>query len=226
MKKIILYSAIYIASVALLIFVVYIIAQNGEDVNKDIAVPQDWAEYKFNDGVFSIKVPPTVELRGNTDKHTQMLSNSGLPTFIDEHSVIFQQKGLSFHQDEAKGKYARIILQFYTKAPNTFPKRHESISAPTQQEVYEIINNQIGYSPTPPNVYDIEYGNEIINGNQCFIIRYTRTGVNNAPPVKSKICIFLNDRYFAKIVYSYRVVHSEIWANDFDQSLQTFRWLK
>ncbi len=195
----------------------------SDKANKDVLVPSDWAEYRFNNGAFSIKVPPTVELRGGNDRYTKIQSELGFYTHADNKSAVFQQKGLSFNIPEARTKYARIMLLFYSDAPGTYPSNNEQIGLITEQDVREMIDNELS---SGMRAYDIKYGNEVVNGNQCFIVHYTRTGVYGAPPVKCKICIFFNNRYFLKIVYSYRESECNLWAKDFEKCLQTFRWLK
>ena len=75
--------------------------------NKDVNVPLDWTEYQLNNKVFSIKIPPSVELRGLDDKYTKCIEdeytklldekyvNSIPKTLCDPEIVVFQQKGLS-----------------------------------------------------------------------------------------------------------------------------------
>ena len=198
------------------------LSATSQSQNIDVAVPSNWAEYKFNNAVFSIKVPPTLELRGEDDKYT-ILEQTLTNTSPVDNLIIFQQKGLAFNLQEARQRYARVMIQYYTEAYNLFPTANEQIDF-SKQEVLEIIDGELFGADM--RAYNISYGKGVVNGNQSFIIRYTRTGVGSAPPVRCKICILCNRQHFVKIIYSYREKEFDIWSNDFEKSLQTFRWLR
>lgn len=223
------FVGIFIACVlvVLSVFVAIILSIPYSPANEDVEVPSSWAEYKFNNGSFSIKVPPTVELRGEHDAYTRMQSDFGLNAHMGKNYAVFQQKGLAFNLDEARSKYARIMLAFESNMVGTFPGRSESLDhLMTYREVCDVIDGELNGLGENARAYNIAYGGNVVNGNQCYVISYDRTGAFGALPVKCKICIFFNDRYFVKILYSYREKESGIWAKDFEKSLQTFRWLK
>ena len=195
--------------------------------NREVKVPSDWAEYKFNNSSFSIKVPPTVELRGDADPFSQNLKSISPQIINNSNRVAFQQKGLAFKDPEASKRYARILLLCYTESYGDFPMPNERTDfLLSKQDVDDIIEGELEGLPKTTRVYNISYGNEIVNGNQAFVIHYTRTGAFGNPPVKCKICLLFNNRHFTKLMYSYRETEAEIWASDFEKSLRTFRWLE
>ena len=203
--------------------------------NKDVNVPLDWTEYQLNNKVLSIKIPPSVELRGIDDKYTKCIEdeytklldekyvNSIPKTLCDPEIVVFQQKGLSLNLKDAHQKYARILIEARTDAIGDYPQRYQKFNFLTKEDVEDIVRRELIPGMVSSNIV---YGWEKINGNQCFIITYVRTGYQGAPPVRCKICMLFNNSHYVRIIFSYRENEFKLWMKDFEKSLQTFRWLK
>lgn len=211
--------------VVILLFALFSCVTNNQ-ANKDVEVPSDWAEYKLNNSSFSIKVPPTIELRTNNDSYSQELKGIA-PQLVERNNrIAFQQKGLAFKDPDALKRFARFLILYYTEYNGSFPKSNERTDLLlSKQDIDDIIDGELVGLGKDARAYNISYGNEVINGNQAFIIHYTRTGAHGASPVKCKICFLFNNKHFVKMIYSYREAEADIWANDFEKSLQTFRWL-
>lgn len=187
-------------------------------------IPADWETYD-EDGVFEILIPPTVELRKDEDAYSSLLRNLNLAQ--DEGIVIFQQKGLSRQEESARSQYCRIMIQLIQGNRGDF-------MTTTETEVFdyewksafdEMVKENIGPSAKLIGNYSYRWKN--INGANCIQIDYRRTGSNfdSSIPVVVRMALFQNDDKMVRMVLSYREKEQELWKEDFEIVLNSFKWL-
>lgn len=119
--------------------------------------------------------------------------------------------------------YARVIITYFLNTEGEFPSIEEPLTF-TPSEIYDIVDTDIGQGFDGLLMEITKYGNERINGNNIYTIEYVRKGVNNNPPVNTKIYITSNAHYLVYMSIAYRSIHAEKWKEDLNNIIQTFRW--
>lgn len=181
------------------------------------STPEDWNEYTIDDA-FSISIPNTMELRSDYDDYTQWINNIGLLSSAD---AVFQQAQLSSMSPKAYDTYARVLIQYYSFSPGEVEHHYESPGLTTEDYRYlrEMVDDEIipyTYVNSPTwRWIDID-GNKAIEGS------YRRNGDDG--PVSCKFYLLSNYSEMAKIIVAYRVKDSELWENDLNNVIRTFKW--
>lgn len=194
------------------------------DAVEKVVIPDIWRTYNVGNQ-YEISVPPTLELKGSSDKYTQLQKKYNLPT--DEGVIIFQQEGLSQVKETALNKYCRVMIQYYSGNYGDFLKKTETDELNHEYAAIfqEMVTAEIG--PASRQMGNISYCWKECRGQKFIEITYRRTGTDfdTSIPVKCKLCLFQNNNEMVKMILSYREKEAEIWAKDFDLVLKSFLWL-
>lgn len=183
-----------------------------------ILPPSDWKYYEIA-RAFSISIPPTLELRTEDDSYSQYVNENHL--IISYADAVFQQAGLSDMDDKALKGYCRIIASVYYVEEDNAEHYTESPSLTKEDcgALREIADNELdswSYIKEP------QYEWIDINGTKGIDISYSRNGVEGE--VLCHIYLFQNYDEIAKIVTAYRKKDNQIWGNDIDNVVRTFKW--
>lgn len=195
-----------------------IITKNGE-----------WRDYEFD--YFSISIPPTLELRTDSDTYTLVVDSISkahpeLGTNV-KHDVIFQQRGLSTNQHRFKNNYCRILIDYYQSSEqlpfSNDPYRFlhfDSTYFDAQKEdiIIECENENI------PVIQILSYDTLTIGQSPATEIHYLREGVNGNPPVLVAVYYVFNYKEYVRIIISFRNNEAGIWENDMAKVLRSFSW--
>ena len=183
--------------------------------------PDNWWNYCFR-GIFSISIPPTMELRKNIDKYTEELRKSGNENLPSMDRIIFQQKKLSSIDDKALKTYSRIIINIQRGKSGDFMKssEHEELSIDEMRYFQEQAKINAGTFTVigVPNVCWVN-----IDGIYGIEVEYTRTGMDKAG-THVYMYYFFNDDKMAILTLSYRVKDAAQWEADFSRVVRTFKW--
>lgn len=209
--------SLVIVSICAILFPTILSAQTSSRI-----LLEGWTEYTLGT-TFSIKVPPTVELRNAKDQYSQDLKRMG----YKNSDMVFQQKGLAGLYNSAFDRYCRIIIHYEVGSHGDYMKVNES--EVLDEEWKKTIRSMVVHSIGP---YSMLIGNETykwatINGTKCIQIDYRRTGHNfdYSIPVVCRMAIFQNDNKIVIMTLSYREKEASLWKNDFDKVYKSFRWL-
>ena len=190
------------------------------------AKPKNWRDYEIGD-VFTISVPPTLELRQNADPYTKDLKelyNKGIRVNVNSDKVYFQQKGLSIRHPEALSTYCRIIMSVERGEKGDFPKSTEFeeldvVTVKEFQEMAQVATVCAGYEVK--GVIDVGWKN--YDGIYALEVSYTRTGETGKNTNVKTYCLF-NDDKMAEIILSYRKEDAGKWEKDLSNVIRTFKW--
>ena len=177
-----------------------------------------WGTYVIEDAL-SIKVPPTLELRSDEDVYTKFLKDN--LAYINNSTVVFQQKELSEMNRESMKTYCRIMVTHCDLEPGDVPHCDDvqELSPTDYDELRSIADAQLGsfgYVETP------SYKSIEVNGSVAIDISYVREGLDG--DVCCHIYILPNYDEMAMIVTSYRVSEASKWAQDVEDVINTFEW--
>ncbi len=183
-------------------------------------VPKDWTNYVM-DNAFELSVPPTVELRNESDEYTQCIKQT---PYINSSTAVFQQKGLSNFTKGADKKYCRIMYQHALGNDGDFYRTTESekIDSDLYNELVGIVELELvpGTEFIEKPIIDwVE-----IEGANAIRIRYLRPGYNGAGPVRCQMYLIGNSNEAVKLILSYRDSEAKLWEEDFNNIIKTFRW--
>lgn len=182
------------------------------------STPKDWNEYNIDKSI-TISIPNTMELRQDYDDYTQWVTNNfGLLSGAD---AVFQQANLSSMSSDAYETYARVLIQHYSFSPGEVEHHYESPGLTTEdyRNLHEMVDEEIKpytYVDNPTWRWIDIGGNKVIEGT------YRRNGENGL--VKCKFYLLSNYSEMAKILVTYRERDSELWENDLNNVIRTFKW--
>lgn len=185
----------------------------------------DWTRQFIKDLGF-IDIPPTIELMAGSYKefNNQILKQLE----IDATQVIFQQKGLNTYSSESFKHYVRVILETQIGKTGECEKLNFNTSKITNSELNEL--NQFFKEKTTSDLNSIHQNIiswypikiEKINGMSCLHVSYQRR-LNDNPIVLVNTYIFQNHDRIHSLTLSYRMNETEIWKDDLDTILKSFR---
>jgi hypothetical protein len=180
--------------------------------------PPNWINYDIAN-TFTISVPPTVELRHESDLYSQGIKDINK---TGSDIIVFQQKGLSQQTQEAFSTYCRIMIDVEKGSKDDFIKA-------TKYE--ELTLDEIRFFQDQANLSSAKY--KIIGTPKVRYIKlesiygieleYLREGEENKQTHVSTYYLFNYDEY-ATITLSYRYEDASIWEIDFSNVIRTFRW--
>ena len=186
---------------------------------------QGWTRQFIKDVGF-IDVPASMELMSGTYKefNNQILKQLE----IEAPQVIFQQKGLNAYSSETFKHYVRVILETQVGKLGEFEKLDFNTSKITNSELNEL--NKFFKEKTTSELNSIHQNIvqwypikiEKINGMSCLHISYQRR-LNDNPIVLVNTYIFQNYDRIQSLTLSYRMNETEIWKDDLDTILKSFR---
>lgn len=188
----------------------------------EISDPKHWNNYTFFDA-FSIHVPVTVEKQIKDSPYGKDLANKGMLQLRDD-LIIFNQKGLSDLDAEAKEQYCRIMFQYFEG--QDFPKRDEIVPLDKiDDNIEEMVRNELG--PASRLIGTINRKWVSINNANAIMVDYRRTGYNfdYTIPVKCKILLFSDSKRMVKMMLAYREKESDMWEKDFEHVVRSFKWI-
>lgn len=201
----------------------------------------DWTFYSFPN-VFSISIPPTMEMRNDlsiTGKMINAFHDSKIfhmmcdecDIFYEKSKVIFQPVGMNSNERQVIAKasaiYARILInfdyndemgqrdiKFMTRSDF---KEYDKIVGERYKTEYECMfpylsNKTFVWHPSKKMK---------INGKYCIVNEYERMGLDGM--VKIKKYIFLYDGKVIEITMSYRESEKEKFADDFEEVINSFK---
>lgn len=189
----------------------------------------EWQDYDFSN--FSISIPPTLELRTDSDAYTKVVdsifkAHPILGTTV-KHDIVFQQRGLSTNQHRFKSNYCRILIDYY--------QSNEQL--PFSNDPYKFVNFNSAYfdaqkediineceSENIPVIQILSYDTLTIGGAPATEIHYLREGVNGNPPVLVAVYYVFNYKEYVRIIISFRNNEAGIWENDMAKALRSFSW--
>lgn len=173
-----------------------------------------------------IDVPASMELMSGTYKefNNQILKQLE----IEAPQVIFQQKGLNDYSSETFKHYVRVILETQVGKLGEFEKLNFNPTKITNSELNEL--NQFFKEKTTSDLNSIHQNIiswypikiEKINGMCCLHVSYQRR-LNDNPIVLVNTYIFQNHDRIHSLTLSYRMNETEIWKDDLDTILKSFR---
>ena len=204
------------------------VAAKGDKIEpigtKSYVHPRDWTKYVIAD-VFSISVPPTVELRRENDPYTQKLKDVSRHGYtIDRNNVVFQQKGLSVNAPEAYQTYCRIIIDVEKGNSGEYPKSSEYEDLTLEDiRTFQELAKQSSYEYKVIGQPEVRWIK--IENTYGIEVEYVRNGANDSRTHVSSY-YFFNDHLLATIILSYRQEDTEKWETDFSNIIKTFEWNK
>ena len=185
---------------------------------------KSWKKHIFFNAI-SILVPPTIELRDNSGKYKESLSALGVQDNID--AVVFNQKGLNDMEQQAYEKYCRIMLTFIPGEYGDFFNRNETEKFSEDDVLFfgDMVESEIGSKSSV--IGGISYKWIRVNNANGILLSYKRTG-NNFDSDKAVVCklvLFQDNSRMVKMVLSYRENEANLWKDDFDNVLSSFKWI-
>ena len=160
-----------------------------------------------------------MEIRHDYDTYTKWLSN-GLG-YISNAEAVFQQKDLSSLPFSATDTYARILIKSFSIYPGE-TYHHDEYPQLSAQD-YPDLNEMVETEAYPYSLIENPSW-KIINfgGNKAIEGIYRRTGQEG--PVSCRLYLLSNYSEMVKIIIAYRNKDSEIWEEDLNKVITTFKW--
>jgi hypothetical protein len=204
---------------------------------QEIDIPQGWTLIEISE-LGSIGIPPTIELRDD-DSFVALLADDVRNSLITRKKIeiikpqlTFQPKGITNLNKDAIAKYSRILIIVDKGDQGEFLSNQEVLDL-TKSELdqlnsmyrqsFEADAKKMGGQAkllewTPIKVVKI-------NGMAAIKIAYLRQALSN-PPVYVQTYNFLNSDERIEITVSYRDNEKHLWAEDFEASINSFRYFK
>lgn len=189
-----------------------------------IKLPAQNQKYKIKN-VGTISVPITMELQsGKYGTEVQKLSNQ-MGYELPDGRVVFQQKGMNNHTNT--DTYARVILnteigyngQYFSLNSKYFRTRSELLEA-GQEFKAELLNSFAVQGMELLDFYEPKMVS--INGANALCFSYTRHLGDN-PITLVSVYQFHNVDRVHYLTISYWVKHSDRWADDMKNTLNSFK---
>lgn len=181
---------------------------------------KDWDTYIMH-GVFSIKVPPSMEVKDSNHIHSQDEYDIIYKRRrIKNMPIIFTQKGLATKDSSAFNTYCRIIITIEQGQKGDFFKSNEKEELSIEDIHY--IQNSVNTGKYKllgnPEVRWIK-----IENIYALNIEYDREGMYNYH-TKVNTYLLFNDSQSITLTLSYRREDENLWKKDFEAILSTFQW--
>ncbi len=212
------------------IIIIFILIFGIESWSQQLPIPsenlkQGWTRQFIKD-LGLIDIPPSMELMSGTYKecNNQILKQLE----IEAPQVIFQQKGLNAYSSETFKHYVRVILENQVGKLGEFEKLNFNPSKISNSELNEL--NQFFKEKTTSDLNSIHQNiihwypikMEKVNGMSCLHVSYQRR-LNDNPIVLVNTYIFLDHDRIHSLTLSYRINETDIWKDDLDTILKSFR---
>ncbi len=189
--------------------------------------PQSWTTYKLGFGSCSLSIPPTMELRKNSDSYTQDMNASGMN--INANNIVFQQEGLGRKSAESTTRFARIIINYSDGSSGDYLKKNET--TPIDDEMKRSIKASVyqGIHRASQLMGEVQLisGPIIrwisISGTKALEVVYRRTGADNTTTT-SHWYMLQNDNKAVYIEVSSRDQDAEYFQPALSNVIRTFKW--
>jgi len=205
---------------------------------QEIDIPQGWTLIEISE-LGSIGIPPTIELRDD-DSFVALLADDFRNSLITKKKIeiikpqlTFQPKGVTSFDKDAIAKYARILITVDKGDQGEFLSNREVLDL-TKSELdqlnsmyrqsFEVDAKKLGEGQL--KLLSWETISVVkINDMAAIKVAYLRQAMSN-PPVYVQTYNFLNSDERIEITLSYRDNEKHLWAEDFEASINSFRYFK
>jgi hypothetical protein len=198
----------------------------GDDSNKEANLPlplpaleTDWHRVNI-DGVGTIDIPPTMEVR--TEDLQDYINDTFENTAYVPFDFTVQTSGMN--QGISETHYARILFNTIVGNKGDYESLTFDISEYSKSDIAELDNllrQQIAPDELSQTWYPVKL--EQVNGMSCIHVQYSRQGAVNASPVMVNKYLFHDIDRMYSLTFSYRLSEAQIWKDDLEHSLSTFR---
>lgn len=216
---------------ALVGFIFMLALNNEEKSNESLPTKQPkaevpnaahWREHTLFDA-FSISIPVTMEKQTQGSPYVkQKVYNNDI-----ENVIIFNQKGLGNMDSKALEQYCRIMIGYYEDEEGELLGRDEMehFDLDYYYMMDEVVDAEIGPIAKLIGVPSYEWVR--INNANAIMITYKRTGADfdATIPVCCKILLFQDNDRMVKMVLAYREKEADLWKDDFEQVMRSFKWI-
>lgn len=188
-------------------------------------------------GLCSYQIPPTLEVQKGLYKlFMDQFKKSALEIDPSVDRVVAQPKGTNDLVPAAMGRYSRIIVETIMGAKGDFSKLDETYSAPSPAELRELdvefkkeVQLELDLATSRGSKMTMVSWQPVkvveVNGVVAIQITYTRSINDNTPALVHNYLIQNND-VMHSVIISYRESEKELWAEDLDKVISTFKFEK
>ncbi|MBN1618884.1 MAG: hypothetical protein JXQ26_07090 [Tissierellales bacterium] len=203
---------------------------------QEYQIPHGWTVIEISE-LGSIAIPPTIELRDD-NSYLTLAADAFRDNFsankkieVIKPTLTFQPKGLNDLDRDAASKFCRILISIYKGENGEFLRNSEVMSLTTsdlqaineyQRQEIEKDFQKIGKDAKLLKLDPVKLIE--INSMAAIHISYRRQ-VMSQPPVLVKVYLFPNYDETIEITMSYRETEQQIWGNDFETVINTFRYI-
>jgi hypothetical protein len=185
--------------------------------------------------ICTYQIPPTVEIqKGTYKKVVDQLQKTILKIDQSPDRVIAQPKGINNFDPLALKRYCRIIVETERGSKGDYLKLYEPLAASAAElrELDKEMKNEMQQAalaaPKGMKMTILSWQPSKIvrvNGVEALLTSYTRS-VNDAPPVLVRMYMIQNNDAMHKIAISYRESEKDLWAEDLNKVIDTFKFQK
>lgn len=193
----------------------------------EITDSNHWNNYILFNAI-SISIPVTVEKVKLVDLDSLFMNQlTGKAYSTEDKEVIFRQITNSDAESEAMQPFCCIIVRYDESSNGGFLPRNETVRMDLldKNSLDELVSNEVG--PNARLMEPINYEWIRVNNANALMVTYKRTGndFNASIPVSGKILVFQDDKRLVELILSYREKEADMWADDFEQVLRSFKWI-
>ena len=185
-------------------------------------------------GLCTYQIPPTVEIQAGTYKRMSDEFRRVLwEISVSPDRVVAQPKGINEFDLAALDRYCRIIVETDRGTPGDYLALDEplALSRAELQEFDDEVRNALEQAATRAAAMGMKMAllswqpTRIVRMNDvdALMTTYSRS-MNDAPPVLVRTYIVQNNDVMHTITVSYRESERELWADDLDAVITTFRF--
>ena len=207
------------------------VANNTVTNNNQAKSYNDWTTIKV-EGEIEFQIPPTMEMQSEEWKGIENI----IPNFINDvtdngkiQRIVAHQKGLNQHEENAKKKYARLIIKIGKESEEVYPKWGEDISFSNEDLKYAEEGLIIGVMKMQPEYKLVGISQKMkaikVNGISCLNMKY-ETQWGDRPVVKNDVYMFFNKDRIYILQTLIRSTEYEYWTSkdaDMRNIVNTFK---
>ncbi len=187
-------------------------------------------------GVSTYQIPPTLELQKGAYKQiSDQYRQNVLEISESPDRVIVQPKGINDFAPAALKRYCRIIVETQRGATGDYLQLDEplQVSEAELKELDKDSKNQMqqgaAMSTAKGRKMTILSWQPVkivrVNGVRAILATYTRS-MQDASPVLVRVYRIQNNDYLHTIMISYRESEKDLWADDLEKVINTFKFKK
>ena len=185
-------------------------------------------------GICTYQIPPSVEIqKGTYKKYNDKYRGLLLEKEAKSDRVVAQPKGINSLDPQAFKRYCRIIVETERGSSSEYESLDEPlvVSVEELREVDSMLKQQMkqGFAMYTAKGMKMELLTWApvkivrVNGVDALKISYTRS-VKDGPPAIVNMYTVQNDDCMHRITISYRLSEKNLWANDLDKVIDTFKF--